>query len=142
MVVELFRFTAQGACVAFLSDVLRDLADQEPLASVAVLTPSPESSAIYYQALVDSDVPRVRRVEDQDFTFAPGIEVTEIEQVRGLEFGYVIVVDADDESFPGTPMARRRLHVAATRAVHQLWLACVGTPSKLLGVLAASRPAP
>ena len=39
--VELFRFTDRGACVAFLADALRELARSEPLASVAVLTPSP-----------------------------------------------------------------------------------------------------
>ena len=77
-------------------------------------------------------MPRLRRVANQDFTFAPGIEVTEIEQVKGLEFDYVVVVDASDEHFPDTPAARRLLHVAATRAVHQLWVTCVGTPSSLL----------
>jgi hypothetical protein len=30
------------------------------------------------------------------------------------------------------PAARRLLHVGATRAVHQLWLTSVGTPSPLL----------
>ena len=37
--VELFRFTDHGACVAFLADALSELASDEPLASVAVLTP-------------------------------------------------------------------------------------------------------
>jgi DNA helicase-2/ATP-dependent DNA helicase PcrA len=130
--VELFRFTDRGACVAFLADAFRQLAEDEPLASVAVLTPSPEFSDLYYEGLSRGDVPRLRRVANQDFTFAPGIEVTEITQVKGLEFDYVIVVDASDEHFPDTPAARRLLHVAATRAVHQLWLTCVGTPSSLL----------
>ena len=31
--------------------------------------------------------------------------------------------------------ARRRLHVGATRAVHQLWLTSVGTPSPLIAGL-------
>ena len=68
-------------------------------------------------------------------TIAPGIEVTEIEQVKGLEFDYVIVVDASAEQFPNSPLARRRLHVAATRAIHQLWVTCVGTPSPLVASL-------
>ena len=50
--VELFRFTDRGACVAFLADALRELARAEPLASVAVLTPSPESSAGFFEGLV------------------------------------------------------------------------------------------
>jgi DNA helicase-2/ATP-dependent DNA helicase PcrA len=68
-------------------------------------------------------------VKNQDFTFAPGVEVTEIEQVKGLEFDYVLLVDVTTENFPDTPASRRRLHVGATRAVHQLWLTAVGSPS-------------
>ena len=130
--VEVFRFTDRGACVAFLADALRRLAAEEPLASVAVLTADEALSEVYHEGLVASDVPRVRRVVDQEFTFAPGIEVTEIEQVKGLEFDYVIVVDVTDEHFPDSSSARRKLHVAATRAIHQLWLTCVGTPSAII----------
>jgi DNA helicase-2/ATP-dependent DNA helicase PcrA len=133
--VELFRFTDRGACVAFLSDALRELAREEPLASVAVLTPDAAASAVYYEGLVRGDLDNLRRVENQDFTFAPGIEVTEIAQVKGLEFDYVILVDATPEHFPDADAARRLLHVGASRAVHQLWLTCVGTPSPLVGDL-------
>lgn len=133
--VELFRFTDRGAGVVFLSDALRHLADAEPLASVAVLTPSRDASELYARGLAASDVPRLRRVERHDFTFAPGVEVTEVDQAKGLEFDYVVVVDVGHDHYPDRPEARRRLHVAATRAVHQLWLTCVGTPSPLLDSL-------
>jgi DNA helicase-2/ATP-dependent DNA helicase PcrA len=130
--VELFRFTDRGACVAFLSDALRELSRAEPLASVAVLTPSPESSALYFEGLSRGDLPALRRVARQDFTFAPGVEVTEIEQAKGLEFDYVVLVDVTPDHYPDSPAARRLLHVGATRAVHQLWLCCVGTPSPVV----------
>lgn len=127
--VELFRFTDHGAAVAFLADALSELMSQEPLSSVAVLTPSADLSALYARGLLASEVPKLRRVEQQDFTFAPGVEVTEIEQVKGLEFDYVVVVEASSGQFPDTAESRRRLHVASTRAVHQLWLTSVGTPA-------------
>jgi len=133
--VELFRFTDRGACVAFLADALRELVRSEPLASVAVLTPSPESSAVYHEGLEKSDLPGLRRVEKQDFSFAPGVEVTEVEQAKGLEFDYVVLADSSADHYPDAPEARRRLHVGATRAVHQLWITSVGTPSPLLGDL-------
>ncbi len=136
--VEFFRFEDRGACVAFLGDVLRDLASAERLASVAILTPSPEASDAYYAALSLVDLPRLRRVADQDFTFTAGIEVTEITQVKGLEFDYVILVDADASEYPDSPAARRMLHVGATRAIHQLWITAVGRPSPLLRDLDAS----
>ncbi len=133
--VELFRFTDRGACVAFLSDALRELVRAEPLASVAVLTPSPEASALYHEGLEKGELPSLRRVAQQDFHFAPGVEVTEVEQAKGLEFDYVVLVDASADQYPDGAEARRRLHVGATRAVHQLWLTSVGTPSPLLGGL-------
>ncbi|HVN84588.1 MAG TPA: ATP-binding domain-containing protein [Candidatus Binatia bacterium] len=130
--VEFFRFTDHGACVAFLADALKELLARERLASVALLTPSSELSGLYHRGLVTSEVPRVRWVQQQDFTFAPGVEVTEIEQVKGLEFDYVILVEVSMANFPATPAARRLLHVGATRAVHQLWLTSVATPSALV----------
>jgi DNA helicase-2/ATP-dependent DNA helicase PcrA len=130
--VELFEFTDAGSCVAFLSDALADLAAAEPFASVAVLTPSRAATALYHEGLARGDVPRLRRVEQWDFSFAPGVEVAEIEQAKGLEFDYVVLVDAGAESFPATPAARRLLHVGATRAVHQLWITSSGAASPLV----------
>ena len=74
----------------------------------------------------------MRRIRDGEFPFKAGIEVTEVTQVKGLEFDYVIVLDVDASNYPDTPAARRVLHVAATRAVHQLWMMSVGTPSPLV----------
>ncbi|MEQ1502709.1 MAG: ATP-binding domain-containing protein [Myxococcota bacterium] len=130
--VELFRFTDPGAAVAFLGDALKELVRDEPLASVAVLSPSPELSALYADGLARAEVPRLRRVVAADFTFAPGVEVTEIANVKGLEFDYVVLVEVSAAHYPDVPAARRLLHVGATRAVHQLWLVTVGTPSPVL----------
>jgi DNA helicase-2/ATP-dependent DNA helicase PcrA len=129
--VEMFRFTEHGACVAFLAEALRDLTKHEPLASVAVLTPSPTLSEMYYESLRRTELAELRWVRHQDFSFMPGVEVTEIEQVKGLEFDYVVLVEVSMGHFAETPAARRLLHVGATRAIHQLWLTSVGTPSRL-----------
>jgi DNA helicase-2/ATP-dependent DNA helicase PcrA len=139
--VELFRFTDHGACVASLSDALKELAPAEPLASVAILTPSAELSRLYFGGLQTSEVPKVRLVEHQNFTFAPGVEVTEVEQVKGLEFDYVVLIEASSTSYPDTATSRRRLHVGATRAVHQLWLTSIGTPAPAVREQLAARAA-
>jgi DNA helicase-2/ATP-dependent DNA helicase PcrA len=130
--VEVFAFTDAGACVAFLGDALRSLVRDEPLASVAVLTPSEAASDLYHRGLAAAEVPVLRRVHDGDFAFAPGVDVTEISQAKGLEFDYVILVDVGRESFPDQPAARRLLHVGATRAVHQLWITSIGPESPLV----------
>ncbi len=130
--VELFRFSERGACVAFLAEALQELVRVEPTASVAILTPSRAASEEYFRALLRSEVPGIRCVRNQDFSFASGIEVSEIEQAKGLEFDYVILVDVNAANYADTPMDRRRLHVGATRAVHQLWMTTLGTPSPLI----------
>jgi DNA helicase-2/ATP-dependent DNA helicase PcrA len=130
--VELFEFTDAGASVAFLAEALARLARDEPLASVAVLAPSPAASDLYASGLERGGVPRVHRVREQDFRFSPGVEVTEIQQVKGLEFDYVVLVEASDAHFGSDEASRRLLHVAATRAVHQLWVTSVGPIAKVM----------
>ena len=97
-----------------------------------MLAPTPAASALYFRGLSESDVPRLRRVAEQDFTFSPGVEVTEVAQAKGLEFDYVVLVEVNEADYPDTSAARRLLHVGATRAVHQLWVMSTGRPSPLL----------
>lgn len=130
--VELFRFTDHGACVGFLADTLKDLQGQEPNASVALITPDVATSLLYEDGLERARVPRVGRVVDQIFAFAPGVEITEINEVKGLEFDYVILVEASAKAYPNSDHHRRLLHVGATRAAHQLWLTSVGVPSQII----------
>jgi DNA helicase-2/ATP-dependent DNA helicase PcrA len=65
-------------------------------------------------------------VQRQDFHFAPGADVTEIGQVKGLEFDYVILLDVNAATWPATVESRHLLHIGATRATHQLWLVSTG----------------
>jgi DNA helicase IV len=85
-----------------------------------------------------ADLPEARLVLDGDFSFRPGVDVTDVESVKGLEFDYVIVPDASADTYPATDEARRRLHVAVTRASHQLWIATVGRPSPLVASVPVS----
>ena len=130
--VELFNFSEHGACVAFLAEELRKLQEQEPRANVALLTPTEDLAEAYYKGLKDCELDSLRWIQDQNFAFAPGIDVVDVEQVKGLEFDYVVLIQVGASDYPNTPHHQRLLHVAATRAVHQLWLTCVGRVSSLL----------
>ena len=77
-------------------------------------------------------MPALRLVADQDFSFTAGIDVTDVRQTKGLEFDIVILLDVTDASYPANHEARRLLHVAMTRAAHQLWVTYVGAASPLL----------
>jgi DNA helicase-2/ATP-dependent DNA helicase PcrA len=130
--VELHRFPDAGAAVGFLSEALRELAIEEPRASVAVVAREPERADVYFAGLSRAEVPRLSRVRAQDFSFKPGVEVTDVRQVKGLEFDYVIMVDVTTAGYPVNDESRHLLHIGATRAAHQLWLIAAGEPSRLL----------
>ena len=130
--VELFRFSHSGDAVGYLAEELRDLLRQEPSASVCVIARYPEQADLYYAGLLGAEVPRLRRIAEQDFPFKPGIDVTDVRQVKGLEFDYVILLETTSSVYPPDDEARHLLHIAATRAAHQLWLICSTKPSLLL----------
>jgi DNA helicase-2/ATP-dependent DNA helicase PcrA len=130
--VESFPFSSSGECADFLSHSLKELVRSEPEASVALLARHPEQARLYYEALARAEVPHLRLVDDQDFSFTAGIDVTDVRQSKGLEFDIVILLEVTEASYPNGDDARRLLHVAMTRAAHQLWITYAGPPSALL----------
>lgn len=130
--VEFHGFGDVGAAVAFLAESLRALMMDEPRANVALITRDPERADVYFDGLKKAEVPFLKRVADQDFSFRPGIEVTDIRQVKGLEFDYVILVDVTRSQYPADDESRHLLHIGATRAAHQLWVVSPGLSSPLL----------
>lgn len=130
--VEAHRFSEVGQAVDFVGGSLRDLAAREPLANIAIIARHPGIAALYHRGLSRAEVPRLKLVADQDFSFASGVEVTDVRQVKGLEFDYVILVDVNADTYPDNEEARRLLHVGATRAAHQLWIVCTSAPSPLV----------
>jgi DNA helicase IV len=132
--VSRFDFPTDAHAHLFLAGAIRDLVEREPRASVAVVAHAPEVARSIHRLL--EDLPEARLALDGRFTFRPGVDLTDVASVKGLEFDYVVVPDASARAYPDDPDARRRLHVAVTRAAHQLWIAAPGTPSPLLSAIA------
>ncbi len=65
----------------------------------------------------------VRRGHRDTFSFEPGVVVSNVHQVKGLEFDGVVLIE------PGqyTERDRNLLHVAITRAADQLWVVARGS---------------
>ena len=59
--VELFRFGHPGDAVGFLAEALRELVQDEPLASIAVISRYPEQADLYFRGLKRAEVPHLRR---------------------------------------------------------------------------------
>jgi DNA helicase-2/ATP-dependent DNA helicase PcrA len=130
--VETFHFPGVGAAVAFLAEALRDLAAREPRATVALLARYPEQADRYHEGLRRAEVPALRRVRAQEFAFRPGVEVTDVRQVKGLEFDYVVMLDANATSYGRDDESRHLFHIGVTRAAYQLWLVATAAPSPLI----------
>ena len=69
----------------------------------------------------DSDLPR------------KGVVLLSLRVAKGLEFDHVIVPDAQAEVYPDTPLARRRLYTALSRAMHRVTVLSQGPLTPLLG---------
>ncbi len=128
--VTVSRVRNEMHAVALLAEALQALQQREPRAQVALLARAQERAQSLYHALPEDLAARL--VLAGDFSFEPGIDVTTVQQVKGLEFDYVIIPDASSQVYPDDSLSRRTLHVAATRAIHQLWVIAVGSPSPLL----------
>ena len=125
-----FAFPGEPQAHLFLAGVLRELLDAEPHAAVAVICHDAPTARRFFSVV--TELPSTRLVLDGRFTFEPGLDVTDVDSVKGLEFDYVVIPDAVESAWPSSDEGRRRLHVAVTRASWQLWLVSPGTPTRLL----------
>ena len=128
-----FHFPSEAQAHLFVSVAVRDLLEREPRASVAVIARY-AYAACKLHALI-AELCEARLVLHGDFSFEPGLDVTDVDNVKGLEFDYVVIPDASADAYPARDEARRRLHVAITRTSHQLWIVSSGAPSPLLASL-------
>jgi DNA helicase IV len=137
--VGVHAFPEEAHAHLFVVTALRDLVDREPKASIGVLAHDAEAARRFFA--IAGDVPGARLVLDGAFSFEPGIDITDVDSAKGLEFDYVVVPDATADAYPPTDDARRRLHVAVTRTSHQLWIVSGGRPSVLVSELRDQNPA-
>jgi DNA helicase IV len=114
----------------WLTRQLRTLQTSDPRASAALICRTPEVARRLYQHLRRGL--GLRLALDGDYQFVGGINVTSVQEAKGLEFDYVVVPDASASVYPPTPTSRRALYVAVTRASHQLILATVGAWTETL----------
>jgi DNA helicase IV len=127
---EVAAFTSECHLGVWLIGELSDLCRRDKNASVAVICRTQVGARRMAHVLVHALPSRL--VYDGRFLFRAGINVTSVEQVKGLEFDYVVVPDASSAAYPDLGEPRRALYVAVTRARCQVLLACVGERTKMI----------
>ncbi len=123
-------FERDEALAEWLAHGLSTLQRRDSRAAVAILCRSPLTARRLTAELHLREVP-ARLVFDGRF-LPRGVQVSTVEEVKGLEFDFVVIPDASLRSYPDDDRSRRSLYVAVTRARHQVVLACVGERSPLV----------
>jgi hypothetical protein len=126
----LHAFDDAAARDGWLVRGLRALVRRDPRASIAVVCRSPLTARRIVARLHAAELP-ARVVFDGRF-LPRGVQVSTVDEVKGLEFDFVLVPDAGLRDYPDDAASRRALYVAVTRARYQAAVACVGEPSPLM----------
>ncbi|HXN31184.1 MAG TPA: ATP-binding domain-containing protein [Polyangiaceae bacterium] len=122
----------ERALVAELGGDIRMLSRRDPRASVAVVCRSPLTARRLAAALRPEVATRL--VFDGHFLPRGPVQVTIVDEVKGLEFDFIVIPDATAAEYPDNPASRRALYVAITRARHQVLVAHVGPRTPLVGL--------
>lgn len=59
---------------------------------------------------------------EEGFQFQPGFQIIPIDLVKGLEFDVVLLWNGSEIQYPASNAQAKRLYVAATRALHELYI--------------------
>jgi DNA helicase-2/ATP-dependent DNA helicase PcrA len=121
------------ALVVRLSERINSHLAENPHAHVAVVCGSPRQVEDMVQQL-SARLPgtSVRRGHNHAFVFAPGVTVTNLRQIKGLEFDAVFALEVDDQRYPADEQGRRWLYTLVTRAKEALHLFTTERPATLL----------
>lgn len=113
-------------------DWLQRVHDKFPGSLTAVLCRSSSEAAHVHSLLEPSFGYAVRLGDDDSFSFEEGIVVTDIRQVKGLEFPHVMLWNPSAKKYPPSQGARNALYVGITRAEEHLCIVTWGNHTRLL----------
>ena len=109
-----------------LADWSRELLRADPYKLIALICRYPKQ-AMELKEELEAYLPGEVRLGHRDqFSFEPGILVTNIHQVKGLEFDSVALVEPDEENYPAKKEeSRNMIYVGITRTQEDLLLATI-----------------
>jgi DNA helicase-2/ATP-dependent DNA helicase PcrA len=110
-----------------------------PSMVTAVICATPEEAKFAYKMLQPTFGQLVRLGDAYSFSFEEGILVTDVHQVKGLEFFSVLLWNPTPQSYGSHDYGRNLLYVAVTRAEENLCLVTWGRPASALPTFGASK---
>jgi DNA helicase IV len=110
-----------------------------PSMVTAVICATSEEAKFAYKMLQPTFGQLVRLGDAYSFSFEEGILVTDVHQVKGLEFFSVLLWNPSVQSYGSHDYGRNLLYVAVTRAEENLCLVTWGRPASALPTFGASK---
>jgi len=112
---------------------IKEQIDENPHSLSAVICRWPKQASHLVETLKKIGYPFVRWGHRENFDFSPGVTVTNIHQVKGLEFRNVLIVNPTEAQFDATSDEDRNLlYVAVTRAEVRLDFISRDRPTPML----------
>ena len=102
--------------------IVEDYLEKHPKALIAVVSRYKAEADKVFEGLKLSGLLHLRRHERDDFSFQPGVVVTNAHQVKGLEFSAVLIINPSSSQYRDDHENRMLLHVVITRAADHLWI--------------------
>jgi DNA helicase-2/ATP-dependent DNA helicase PcrA len=134
-----FKCRSESQGIEYVLSWLGKAVELYPNAVTAVLCATPEEAKFAYKMLEPTFQAIVRLGDSASFSFEEGILVTDVGQVKGLEFFSVLLWNPTTKSYPPSEYGRNLLYVAATRAEENLAIVTWGRPSPILPHFGASK---
>ncbi|HSA59415.1 MAG TPA: 3'-5' exonuclease [bacterium] len=127
-----FKTDTAAALPNLAANWIRACQGENANALSAVICRHPKEAQALTEELRKLGLPSVRWGHREQFDFSPGVVITSIHQVKGLEFRNVLVLEPSEENYPPNEEGRNLLYVAATRAEVRVDFAGAKAPSPLL----------
>ena len=120
--VQVVRSLNYEGTVAAAHEILASYRRERPQSLVAVVCRYIADANMVFADLQRLGLKDLRRHARQDFSFQPGIVVTNAHQVKGLEFSAVMVINPTPQHYRNDRESRMLMHVVFTRAADNLWI--------------------
>jgi len=130
---EFIQLESEQDYIFAIQDWIADIKQHYPHNHSAILCRTPKDARHIFQNLQNLGTSGLRLGEEHSFSFEPGLTVTSIEHVKGLEFRNVLIANPSDEHYrDNSRLDRNLLYVAITRAEEHLDFLLKDQPTPLL----------
>lgn len=133
-----YKCHTEDSGITEVLDWLGRVTTKYPNDITAVLCRTPEHARYAASLLTPTFGNIVRLGDNLSFSFDEGILVTDVAQVKGLEFPHVLIWNPSEDTYAADSQNRNLLYVAITRAEEHLCLVTWDKPSPLLPTIRSS----